>query len=68
MHIESGVYPFLPVFEILAREDLNSGDVWEGLSIGKKHRNCWCSSSGRDCDRWRETTKANIQELEKVRD
>ena len=27
MHIKSGVYPFLPMFEILAKEDLNPGDV-----------------------------------------
>ena len=41
MHIKNGIYVFLPAFEILVREDLNSRDVWEGLSIGKKHRNWW---------------------------
>ena len=39
MHIESGVYPFLPAFEILVKEDLNLGDVWKGFYVGKKHRN-----------------------------
>ena len=50
MHIENGVYPFLPAFEILGSEDLNPGDVWKGLCVGKKHLNWWCSSTGWDCD------------------
>ena len=54
MHTKSGIYAFFLAFEILTREDHNSGDVWEGLSIGKKHKNWWCSSSGWDCD-WRES-------------
>ena len=29
----------LPAFEILAREDLNPGDVWKGFRIGRKHKN-----------------------------
>ena len=29
------IYAFLPVFEILAREDLNSGDVWGRFSVGR---------------------------------
>ena len=29
MYIESGIDLFLPAFEIQAREDLNSGDVWD---------------------------------------
>ena len=54
MHIESGIDPFLPSLEIQAREDLNSGDVWEGLHIGRKNMNWLCISSGWDYDPWRE--------------
>ena len=39
MHIKSRVYPFLPTFEILEREDLNPRDVWKGFRVGRKHRN-----------------------------
>ena len=45
MHIKSGIYAFLPMFEILPREDLNFGDVWEGLGVGSKHKNCWCKDN-----------------------
>ena len=39
MHIKSGVNPFLPTFVILAREDLNPGNVWKGLGVGRENRN-----------------------------
>ena len=45
MHIESGVYPFLLAFEIMAIEDRNPGDVWKGFCVGGKHRNWWCAIS-----------------------
>ena len=32
MYIKRGIYTFLPTFEILASEELNSRDVWEGLA------------------------------------
>ena len=55
MHIKSGVNSFLPAFVILAREDLDPGDVWNGLRVGRENRNWWCSSNGWDCYRWRES-------------
>ena len=46
MYIESGVYPFLPAFEILARENFIPRDVGKRFCVGRRHSNQWCSSNG----------------------